>query len=213
MVFVGNVVEMLRVRDDFILLNNKCMAKIKGNHVMKNVRGMFGKQVVFKERLGTPYVAGPPDVNVNRIAKEEEAGNRNRFGEAVQFGKEAMKDADLKKKYAALAKKGQTAYNVAVSDARLPPKINSLLTQGYTGKIGSCILVQATDNVKVMRVHVTIFDAAMALIEQGEAVDNGDNFNWIYAATVLVQSVAGYTVEVRVYDMAANETMKSVVVL
>jgi hypothetical protein len=187
------------------------MAKIKGNHLMKNVRGMFGKQVIFKKRLGTPYVAAPPDIDENRVPKVEEQRNQNRFGEAVHFGKHVVKDADLKSEYAALAKKGQTAYNLAVSDARLPPKINSLLTQGYTGQIGSCILVQATDNVKVKRVHVSIFDAAMTVIEQGEATDNGDNFNWIYAATVLVQSVAGCTVEVRVYDIPANETVKSVV--
>jgi hypothetical protein len=143
------------------------MAKIKGNALMMNVRGMFGKQVVFKERLGTPYVSAPPNVNENRIATGEEQHNRNRFGEAVEFGKQAVKNPELKREYAALAGKGQTAYNVAVSDARLPPEINSLLTQGYTGQPGSCILVQATDNVKVKRVHVAILDAEMALIEQG----------------------------------------------
>ena len=118
------------------------MAKITGNHLLKNVRGMIGKQIVYKERLGTPYVAAPPEVDENRVATEEEQGNRNRFGEAVEYGKQAVKDPEVKKEYAALAKKGQTAYNVAVADARLAPKINSLLTQGYTGQIGSCILVQ-----------------------------------------------------------------------
>jgi hypothetical protein len=185
------------------------MAKIKGNHLMKNVRGMFGKQVVYKERLGTPYIAAPPTVNENRVAKDGEQDNRNSFGEAVEFGRKAIKDPDLKKEYAALAKKGQTAYNVAVSDARLPPKINSLLMQGYTGQPGSCILVQATDNVKVKRVQVTILDAAKNLIEQGDATDNGDNFNWIYAATVLVQTVLGCTIEVSAYDLAGNVTVKS----
>ena len=188
------------------------MAKIKGNYVMHNVRGMFGKQVVFKERLGTPYVAAPPYVNENRVATGEEQGNRNRFSEAVEFAKQAVKDPELKKEYAALAGKNQTAYNVAVSDARLPPKINSLLTQGYTGRIGSCILVQATDNVKVKRVHVTIYDASMALIEQGEAMDNGDNFNWIYSVSILVERVSGCTVEVKAYDIAGNETIKSVTI-
>jgi hypothetical protein len=188
------------------------MAKIKGNYVMANVRGMLGKQVVFKERLGTPYVAGPPNVNENRVAKDKEQRNRNSFGDAVEFGKEAVKDPELKKEYAALAKKGQTAYNVAVSDARLPPDINSLLTQGYTGQPGSCILVQATDNVKVKRVQVSIFDAALTLIEQGDATDNGDNFNWIYPATVLVENIAKCKIEVQAYDIAGNVTMKDVVI-
>jgi hypothetical protein len=189
------------------------MAKIKGNNaLMKNVRGMFGKQVVFKERMGTQYVAAPPYVNENRIPTEGEHNNQKNFGEAVEFARAALKDPELKKEYAALAKKNQTAYNVAVSDARIPPKINSLLTQGYTGKPGSCILVQATDNVKVKRVHVTIINAAKTLIEQGEAVDNGDNFNWVYSATSSVETVAGCTIEVSAYDLAENVTTRVVVI-
>lgn len=176
---------------------------------MKNVRGMFAKQVIFKERLGTSYVSGIPNVNENRVATEDEAGNRKSFGEAVEFGKDAVKNPALKAEYAALAKKNQTAYNVAVSDARLPPKINSLITQGYTGKSGSCIVVQATDNVKVKRVHISFYDRTKTLIEQGEATDNGDNTNWIYSATVSTENIEGFTIEARAYDIAGNETIKT----
>ena len=186
------------------------MAKIKGNHVMQNVRGMIGKQIVFKERLGTPYVAGPPNVKENRKVSDEEKGNQNRFGEAVEFGKYAVKNPDLKKEYAALAKKGQSAYNVAVSDARIPPKINSLLTHGYSGQAGSCILVQATDNVKVKSVQISIYDSSMLLIEQGEAADNDDNINWIYAATISVEHIAGYKIVASAYDISGNVTVKDV---
>ena len=186
------------------------MAKIKGNHIMQNVRGMLGKQIVFKERLGTPYVAAAPYVDENRVASNDEQGNRNRFGKAVEFGKYAIKNPDLKKEYAALAKKGQSAYNVAVSDARIPPKINSLLTHGYTGHTGSCILVQATDNVKVKRVQLSIYDTSMLLIEQGEAADNGDNINWIYAATISVEHIAGYKIVASAYDISGNVTVKDV---
>ena len=185
------------------------MAVNKGNQVMNNARGMFAKQVVFKERLGTPYVAGIPNVDENRVAGEKEAGNRKSFAEAVQFGKQAVKNPELKAEYAALAKKNQTAYNVAVSDARLPPKINSLITNGYTGKSGSCILVQATDNLKVKRVHISIYDNTKTLIEQGDATDNGDNTNWIYSATVSTENIEGYTIEARAYDIAGNETIKT----
>ena len=37
------------------------MARQKHNAVMYNTRGMFAKQVVFKERAGKVYVAGPPN--------------------------------------------------------------------------------------------------------------------------------------------------------
>lgn len=185
------------------------MAKNKGNQVMKNVRGMFAKQVVFKNRLGTEYVAGPPNVNPRRIAKPAEQTNRNSFADAVAFGKYAVKTPELKAIYAALVKQGQTAYNVAVSDARTPPKIKSLITQGYTGNAGSCVLIQATDNVKVKNVQVAIFDDALQLIEEGEAVDNGDNINWIYTASATVANITGFTIEVKAYDIAENVTQIS----
>ena len=137
---------------------------------MKNVRGMFGKQVVFKIRLGTEYVSAPPNVKENRNPQPAEGANRKSFAEAVTFGKYVVRDPELKAIYAALVTQGQTAYNVAIADARLPPKINSLLTQGYNGQPGSCILVQATDNVRVHRVHVTVSDDAMTLIEEGDAI-------------------------------------------
>jgi hypothetical protein len=42
---------MRRIRVDLIKLNIECIARIKGNHVMKNVHSMFGKQAVFKDAL------------------------------------------------------------------------------------------------------------------------------------------------------------------
>lgn len=176
---------------------------------MLNVRGMIGKQVVFKQRLGTPYVAAAPYTNDRRVAKGEEKVNRNRFAEAVELAKEALADPERKKEYAALARKGQTAYNVAVSDARVPPEIKTLITQGYTGRIGSCVVVQATDNVKVKRVRVNIYDAARVLIEEGEAKDNGDNYTWLYTATTEVENVEGCTIEVSAYDIAGNVTVRA----
>lgn len=186
------------------------MARNKGNQVMKNVRGMFNKQVVFKERLGTPYVAGPPSVNENRKPMQEEQANRNSFADAVEFGKKAVKDPALKQEYAALAKQGQTAYNVAVSDARLPPKIHSLLAQGYTGKIGSCILIHATDNVKVKSVKILIHDNVKNVVEEGNAQDTGDGFNWIYTATIENHNLEGCIVEALAFDIAGNVTAGSV---
>ena len=188
------------------------MAINKGNQVMKGARGMFAGQVIFKERLGTEYVAGPPVVNENRKAGEAETKNRYDFGKAVRYGKEAVKDDKLKAEYEALRKTNQTAYNVAVSDARIPPKINSLLAHGYNGKAGSSILVNATDNVKVKRVHVTIHDRNKTLIEEGQAADNGDHTNWIYTATVTIENAAGCTIEARAYDIAENVAIRTAVV-
>jgi len=42
------------------------MAKIKGNKLTEGFSGMIGKQIVFKTRLGTRYVAAPPYVKEKR---------------------------------------------------------------------------------------------------------------------------------------------------
>jgi hypothetical protein len=40
------------------------MAKQGNNIIMRNTRGMVGKQIVFKRRAGRSYVAAPPEVMV-----------------------------------------------------------------------------------------------------------------------------------------------------
>ena len=42
------------------------MAKQGNNLIMRNTRGMVGKQIVFKRRAGRSYVAAPPEVNEDR---------------------------------------------------------------------------------------------------------------------------------------------------
>lgn len=186
------------------------MAKIKGNIIMQDVRGMIGKQVVIKERLGTQYICAKPVYNDNRHVSKAEQANRNRFAESTAFAKAAMLNPQLKQEYAALTtKKGHTAYTTAKSDASHPPKIVSVIHQAYTGAIGSVIIVQATDNVKVKRVKVLIADAMNRVVEQGEAVDHGDGFNWMYTTGVENVNVSGCTIEVRAYDISGNEAFLS----
>ena len=180
---------------------------------MKNVRGMINKQVQVKSYLGTEYMSYAPSRKKNRKVGELEQANRERFRESTVYAKEAVKIAELKALYATLRiKKNHTAYITAIIDATYPPKITSLITQGYLGKAGSVILVQVTDKIKVKRVQVSVYDPAMQVIEQGEAIDNGDGFNWMYTANRSVDSINGFTVEAKAYDIAGNETVKTLMV-
>jgi hypothetical protein len=97
------------------------MARQKNNAVMHNARGMFAKQVVFKERAGTVYLAGPPNIKENRKPTEPQLEVQNRFKSAADFAKLAMEDADLKASYKKAANRKQTAYNMAFKDAFNPP--------------------------------------------------------------------------------------------
>jgi hypothetical protein len=186
------------------------MAKFKGNVIIKNVRGTIGKQVTVKSYLGTEYLCSTPSYNENRRVGELEKANRQRFADTTAYAKQAMSDPGLKALYASLRiKKNHTAYITAKIDATYPPEIKSLITQGYSGKAGSVIVIHAIDNIKVKNVRVSIYDASMQLVEQGEAADSGDGYAWMYNATMGVDSINGFTVEARAYDIADNETVKS----
>ena len=72
------------------------MARQKHNAVMCNTRGMFAKQVVFKERGGRVYVSGPPNTKDNRVPTDPQQVVQDRFKEATEYAKAVMELPDLK---------------------------------------------------------------------------------------------------------------------
>jgi hypothetical protein len=185
------------------------MAKLNGNVIMKNVRGTIGKQVTVKSYLGTEYMCSTPQYDDGRPVGELEQANRDRFAGSTKYAIQAILNPELKALYASLRiKKNHTAYITAKIDACYPPEIKAVITQGYSGKAGSLITVHATDEIKVARVKVIVFDTSMQLVEQGEATDSGDRYTWMYTASINVDSVNGFSVEARAYDIAGNETVK-----
>jgi hypothetical protein len=190
------------------------MAKFKGNVIMKNVRGTIGKQVLVKSYLGTEYMCASPEYDDNRAVSKAEQTNRDRFSDSTKYAKEAMKIPELKALYHSLRiKSNHTAYITAKLDATYHPEITALITQVYSGKAGSMILVQAKDVIKVNRVKVIICKSRYEVLEEGEAVNNGDGFNWLYTALTDVNSLNGVTIEAYAYDIAGNETVKMIKLL
>ena len=113
------------------------MAKQSNNVVMHNTRGMIGKQVVFKKRKGTRYVAAPPLINENRKPTKNQLAHQDKFRRAKDYANEAILNADVKTAYEKVANRGQSAQNMAFRDAYYPPEILSVITQGYAGAVGN----------------------------------------------------------------------------
>jgi hypothetical protein len=157
------------------------MAKIKRNDLTEGFTGMFGKQIVFKNRLGTRYVTAPPEVNKNRKPTPAQKKIQDKLLRCNEYAIEAIKDAKLKEDYAAAATGGQTAVNVAFKDAWHAPVVHSITTNGYKRNAGDIIFIQATDNFRVVSVKVSIFDVNGGLIEEGAA--NQDGLMWMYTAS------------------------------
>jgi hypothetical protein len=183
------------------------MATQENNVVMRNASGMFGGQVVFRQRAGKTVLAAPPTIDPNRVVTATEEAFRARFKQATRFASGAMSDPLLKETYAAIAKPGQSAFNVAFTDVYYAPEILGILTQNYSGGIGSLIAVQAIDNVRVKTVRVRITTAADVLIEEGNAVVDFDGTTFNYTATVLNASVDGSKIIATAIDLAGNETV------
>jgi hypothetical protein len=181
------------------------MARQKNNAVMHNARGMFAKQVVFKERAGTVYLAGPPNIKENRKPTEPQLEVQNRFKSASDFAKLAMEDADLKAFYKKAANRKQTAYNMAFKDAFNPPVVTAVFTNGYRGVVGDNIVVQAQDDFKVTEVKVAIFNSAGELIELGEAVAMATKKSWNYTVTQANALLPGTKIKASAFDIPENE--------
>jgi hypothetical protein len=181
------------------------MARQKNNAVMHNTRGMFAKQVVFKERGGRVYVAGPPNTNENRKPTELQQEVQDRFKKASEYAKDAMTDPDMKAAYAKLANKRQTAYNIAFKDAYNPPVVMAVFANGYRGVVGDSIIIQAKDDFKVVEVRVSIFNTLGELIEEGEAVAMGTRRSWNYTVTQANASLPGTKIKASAFDIPENE--------
>lgn len=183
------------------------MAKQENNIVMKGTSGMFGGQVVFRQRAGKTVLAAPPTIDPNREISEAEEALRKRFKDAARAASASLADPTVKAAYEAIAKPGQAAFNVAFTDVYYAPEILGILTQGYAGAVGNIISVQAIDNVKVKNVKVRITTAADALIEEGNAVMDIDGITWNYTATALNVNVEGSKIIATAADLAGNETV------
>lgn len=174
---------------------------------MKTTRGMFGDQVVFKQRAGETIVAAPPVTNPNRPITVDEEAVREKFRQSVRYAKAAVKDPVKKEAYLAIAKRGQTAFNVAFTDFYYGPEILEINPDFYNGVIGDIITITAVDNIRVVSVNVRITGAGDSLIEQGNAADGLDGSTWKYAATVANSSMAGVKIVATATDLAGNATI------
>ena len=113
--------------------------------------------------------------------------------------------------YAAKAKAGQTAKNVAFMDAYYPPEVTAITTGGYSGLPGELIRIEATDNIRVTGVRVEIRTGAGKLVESGEAADDGSGENWTYRTTAVNPALPGSTITATARDHPGNLASKTAV--
>ena len=111
---------------------------------------------------------------------------------AIASSAYARQAAQVQLVYAEQARKTmKNAYNIALSDWFHPPVIHWVERRGET------IPVEASDDVMVARVQVTIMDEQGGMVERGEGI-RGDGDWWEYASHSEGQVVA------EAWDLAGN---------
>ncbi len=158
------------------------MAKVEHNPVVRGISGAIGHLVFRQMPDGSTYVSGKHDFSRRKFSQGQKE-HQSRFQEAVRYARNAARSQPI---YAQLAAGTVLSpYNIALSDWFHPPVIHCVERQGMT------IRVQATDNVMVAGVSVTILDERGEIKEKGEAVREkgiraegiGEGEWWEYTAT------------------------------
>jgi hypothetical protein len=169
------------------------MAKVERNALLQGISGALGRSIVFRQmRDGSTIISSKPDFS-NRKFSKGQLIHQSRFQQAVAYAREAARTNSI---YAQLSKgTPKTAYNVALSDWFNPPVIRNIKRQD------GIIRVEATDNVLVAKVQVSILDAEEKVLEQGQAL-LGKGIWWEY-----VPAMEGKVI-VEAWDLAGNAARK-----
>lgn len=164
------------------------MAKVVKNPMIRGISGGIGGLVFRQMPDGSTYVSGKPNFSHRKFSKGQK-DHQSRFQQAVAYAREAAKTQSI---YAELAKGTiKSAYNFALSDWFNPPVIHHV-----ERKYGR-IRVEASDNVMVAKVQVTILDGARKVLEKGDAVQVDERW-WEFA------SDTKRNVVVEAWDLAGN---------
>lgn len=184
------------------------MASTSNNILTRNYRGKVARQYSLRTRGDISIIAGLP--------KPREAGSapsdaviqaRKRFQLAAIYARKSNDNPELMAEYAKSRRGNQTAFNVAFLDAYRAPEISGLRTDGYKGEPGQALVIQAIDNFRVTSVRFTLTSADGSVLEEGEATNLGNGYDWLYTAKAENASLPGTAIRVTAEDIPMNKTV------
>lgn len=179
--------------------------KSKNNILTEGLSGRIN-QVVFRQRYGETIVSKRPHFTVASSAAQQQV--RISFKEAVIYAKAILSDAVRKRAYQLRAKRGQTAFNLAIADFFKLPHIGDIDTSAYTGQAGSTIRVSVTDDFMVSSVVVCIKRSDGGVVEEGAATLSSDGLHWLYRAATSNGLQPGNFILVTAKDMPGHGVSK-----
>jgi hypothetical protein len=176
------------------------MTKVLFHGTIEGFRGQIGDLIFRRLPDGTTVVTqAPPKKNKRQKqrAKEKRSprqkAHNNRFSDSSSYAWWASRQTPIYAELAA-ADPMRNAYNFAISDWFKPPVIHRVERRGKH------IRVEATDNIQVARVRVTILDENGKAMEKGECTKGRGNW-WTFTPTV-----KGHTIIAEAWDLPKNVT-------
>ncbi len=171
---------------------------------------MLGDRVTLRKVNNRLEVTNRRKRKPSTMTPELEAA-QDKFLEATQYAKDQVDDNDARALYATgITESKRSAYQVAISDCLIAPRVHYIKVEKYFGKVGNPILVKASDDFMVTQVNIVIRDSDGNVLEQAEAKPNKRIFIWKYTATAVNPSIKGTTIEVIASDRPGNETTLAV---
>ncbi len=181
------------------------MAKIKLNPIVEEVSGKFGN-IVFRQTGDRTILTRRPDFS-GLQPTDVQSAQRERFRQAVAYGKVVIADEASRKVYENAAQdKGLSVFALSVADFLNAPSIDQVDLSHYGGKTGDPITVTTHDDFEVVAVHVALTGADSAAIEEGEAVQQAGTLNWVYTATANVPANTSVRIDVTASDRPGTKT-------
>ena len=175
------------------------MAKVENNPIVRGLSGSIGDAVFRQMPGGETWVSGKPDFSHRKFSPKQK-NHQGRFREATVYAHAAKTNPVYVQLAAGTVK---SSYNWALSDWWKPPVIHSV--ERMDGKVR----VNATDNVMVARVQITILDDVGSVIEKGEAqkVEGSEWWEYEVSSAEYQVSSARCRVMAEAWDLAGNVTM------
>ena len=182
------------------------MANANNSVITGKLRGILGKELVYRDWDGKTVVAKAPKKRVG-IATAAQLLLQERFLMATKYAKTVMEKENqgMQDAYAAALKPRQNVYSRAIGDFMSAPVVKSIGSNKYTGAIGTTIIIRAVDDYRVTGVEVEIYAASGALLERGNAVQQTNGLDWTYTATQTNNLLAGSKINAIATDVPGNE--------
>jgi hypothetical protein len=181
------------------------MANIYGNAFFRGLTGAFSDQfITYETHTGKKIITRKPLFDDTRDYVESMQASQAAILEATTYANfSKTQDVYLEKEL----ETGVTAYNLAIADWFVAPKVLEINVDRWMGKIGQRIRVKARDNVKVARVTLVIRDSQGNVQETGAAVQSEEGSAWWnYTTRSLIPLIPFPSVQAIAFDLPGNRS-------